>query len=178
MWSWWLVRQRRGQDPLSCTGLWSRLITAWWCQTHQSYTGCRCCHTPETMLASTHFVWSKPYQRSSRVDAHNRKSDQDGVGKLCPIYSDPFDIENCQIYDTINKSIVDKPPVPKIQRMPLKDKSNTNHSSPKSMSKKRSKSLSGFSNKKVCSNNESGKRNLFYWFLLIITVTCDAILLV
>ena len=64
-----------------------------------------------------------------------------------------------KIYDTIKKNIADKPPVPRLQRMPLKDRSNTSNLNIKEMSKKRSKSLSGFSKKKIFSNNESGKLN-------------------
>ena len=136
---------------------WSRLITVGWCQSDQSYTGCR-----RTMLASRQFVWSKPYKRGSRAEQNDRKSeksDKCGTERLCPVYSDPIDIENSQIYDTIKKNVADKPPVPRLQRMPLKDRSNTSNLNIKEMSKKRSKSLSGFSNKKIFSNNESGKLN-------------------
>ena len=99
------------------------------------------------MLASTNFVWSKPYQSSKRDRAVDRE---------CSEYSEPVDIENSPIYDTIKDNIVDKPPVPRCPRVPFKDRTNCTNLNVKEMSKKRSKSLSGLSNKKMLSNTELG----------------------
>ena len=49
------------------------------------------------MLASRQFVWSKPYKKRSRVeenDGKREKGDKYGTERLCPVYSDPIDIEN------------------------------------------------------------------------------------
>ena len=110
------------------------------------------------MLASRQFVWSKPYQRRAKPvenDGNNQR--------LTPIYSEPIDIENSEVYydiikksDTNKKAVDEKPPVPRSQRLPLKDKSNTNSQLTKEEPKKRSKSLSRFSSKKSFSNNEQG----------------------
>ena len=115
------------------------------------------------MLASRQFVWSKPYQRRAKPTENDGNSENKREDILDPIYSEPIDIENNAVYyDTIKKSDTDKktleekPPVPRSQRLPLKDRSNTNNLLVKEAQKKRSKSLSGFSSKKSLPNNERG----------------------